>query len=101
MAMASAGPSDARTQRLWRGRAPRRSEDEAARSVPAAASGMCRGGERVPRGLIEMSTGFCAHPRAAVRLSAQNGKSHETEPKVAAAACRGRGHGKRHRRGRR
>jgi hypothetical protein len=36
------------------------------------------------RGLIEMSSGFCAHPNATVNLTAQNGKLYDTTPKVAA-----------------
>lgn len=38
--MASAGPSDARTHPAWRSSAARAGEDAAARSVPAAASGV-------------------------------------------------------------
>jgi len=34
------------------------------------------------KGLIEMSEGFCAHPRASVKLDAQNGKTYYTTPKV-------------------
>jgi hypothetical protein len=36
------------------------------------------------RGLIEMSDGFCAHPNATVNLDAQNGRSYDTTPQVAA-----------------
>jgi hypothetical protein len=36
------------------------------------------------RGLIEMSTGFCAHPNATVRLKGHNGKEYRTAPRVAA-----------------
>jgi hypothetical protein len=34
------------------------------------------------RGLIEMSSGFCANPRATIKLNAQNGKESDTEPVV-------------------
>jgi hypothetical protein len=34
------------------------------------------------RGLIELSSGLCAHPRATVKLDGQNGKVHETRPLV-------------------
>jgi hypothetical protein len=34
------------------------------------------------RGLIEMSSGFCSAPRAAVDLTGQNGKLHDTTPVV-------------------
>jgi hypothetical protein len=37
------------------------------------------------RGLIEMSTGFCAHPNAAVRFIGQNGKVYDTTPSVASS----------------
>jgi hypothetical protein len=36
------------------------------------------------KGLIEMSSGFCAHPKASVKLDGQNGKSYDTTPKVKA-----------------
>ncbi len=36
------------------------------------------------KGLIEMSTGFCSNPKAAVSFTAQNGKVTESAPKVAA-----------------
>jgi len=49
--MASAGPSDARTQPAWRGSATRAGEDAAARSVPVAASGV--------RGRVEGTLGTC------------------------------------------
>ena len=34
------------------------------------------------RGLIELSSGLCRHPRATVRLAGQNGKAHNTSPVV-------------------
>jgi hypothetical protein len=37
------------------------------------------------RGLIELSNGLCAHPKALVRLAGQNGANYETNPKVGAA----------------
>ncbi len=37
------------------------------------------------RGLIEMSDGFCAHPRAAVSFTAHNGKVSDSTPRVAGA----------------
>jgi hypothetical protein len=37
------------------------------------------------RGLIEMSSGFCAHPNATVRLRAHNNKEYDTHPKVQAS----------------
>jgi hypothetical protein len=39
------------------------------------------------RGLIELSNGFCASPRATVLLSGQNGKSYDTNP-VVKASCK-------------
>jgi hypothetical protein len=46
------------------------------------------------RGLVEMSDGFCAHPRATVELEGQNGKVAQTRPVVrsdcAKAGKRGR-----------
>ncbi len=36
------------------------------------------------KGLIEMSTGFCSNPKAAVLFTGQNGKVTESAPKVAA-----------------
>jgi hypothetical protein len=39
------------------------------------------------RGLIEMSTGFCAHPRATVKLDGQNGKIHDSRPTVRSSRC--------------
>jgi hypothetical protein len=47
------------------------------------------------RGLIEMSDGFCAHPRASIRLDAQNGKLYDSSPKVMAKCTKGK-RGKRH-----
>jgi hypothetical protein len=38
------------------------------------------------RGLIELSSGFCKAPRAAVDLTAQNGKVHDTRP-VVGSSC--------------
>ena len=48
------------------------------------------------KGLIQMSSGFCAHPKAAVKLTGQNGKLYETTPTVASSCKRG---GKGHHRG--
>jgi hypothetical protein len=48
------------------------------------------------RGLVEMSDGFCAAPRATVQLDGQNGKIHDTRP-VVRAKCgnsKNRGHRK-------
>jgi hypothetical protein len=50
------------------------------------------------RGLIEMSSGFCRHPNAAVRFIGQNGKIYDTTPKVA-SSCKKAGtghHGAKH-----
>jgi hypothetical protein len=89
--MACAGPSDTRTQGGQRSIATRPTEDTVARSVPAAASSTRGRGERAPgggkRGMVEMSSGFCAHPRAIVRLKAHNGLTHNTTLIVKAAAC--------------
>ena len=51
------------------------------------------------RGLIQMSSGFCAHPEAAVKFTGQNGKAIETNPEVKAACPKkkGKGHHKHHR----
>jgi hypothetical protein len=49
------------------------------------------------RGLIEMSSGFCAHPKAAVNLDAQNGRLYDTTPTVK-AKCGGTGKKPKHRR---
>jgi hypothetical protein len=43
------------------------------------------------RGLIELSSGFCAHPNATVKLDAQNGRFYDSTPKVT-ADCGGRHH---------
>ena len=40
------------------------------------------------KGLIEMSSGFCADPDAAMKLGAQNGKVLEAGPEVKAADCK-------------
>lgn len=40
------------------------------------------------RGLIEMSQGFCQSPRATVRLDGQNGRIHDTTPKVKATCAK-------------
>jgi hypothetical protein len=56
------------------------------------------------KGLIQMSSGFCAHPNATVNLTGQNGKVFDTTPKVAAKCPKpkkhkghpGAGHHKRH-----
>jgi hypothetical protein len=47
--LASAGPSDARTQPAWRSSAAQAGEDAAARSVPAAASGVLGRVEGTPK----------------------------------------------------
>jgi hypothetical protein len=36
------------------------------------------------KGLIIMSSGFCAHPRADIKFDGQNGMAYDTTPKVAA-----------------
>jgi hypothetical protein len=36
------------------------------------------------RGLVEMSSGFCAHPDASIRLRAHDNATYETKPKVKA-----------------
>jgi hypothetical protein len=46
-------------------------------------------------GLIEMSSGFCAHPRAKIRLEGQNGKLHDTTPVVSSACTKKHRHHKR------
>jgi hypothetical protein len=43
------------------------------------------------RGLIEISSGFCAAPRASVKLDGQNGRIYDTTPKLS-ADCGGRHH---------
>jgi hypothetical protein len=48
------------------------------------------------RGLVEMSEGFCSQRRATVNLDAQNGKTHDTRP-VVAAKCPKHKKGNRHR----
>jgi hypothetical protein len=48
------------------------------------------------RGLIEMSSGFCAQPRATVKLDGQNGRSADFRPKVR-ASCGKPGSAKKHR----
>lgn len=48
------------------------------------------------RGLIEMSSGFCAHPRATVRLDGQNGKQLNLWPVVKADCGKKQGKHKRH-----
>jgi len=39
------------------------------------------------KGLVELSEGFCARPRATVRLDAQSGAIHDSRPKVKAKGC--------------
>ena len=49
------------------------------------------------RGLIEMSNGFCQNPKAAMSFTAQNAKSLEQSPEVAATDCnKAKAHAKRH-----
>ncbi len=54
------------------------------------------------KGLIEMSTGFCSNPKAAVLFTGQNGKVAESAPKVAAKCPKKKkskkGKGKQHKR---
>jgi hypothetical protein len=40
------------------------------------------------KGLIELSSGFCARPKATVKLDAQNGKLYDTEPVVKSACAK-------------
>ena len=40
------------------------------------------------RGLIEMSSGFCSRPRAVVKITGQNGRSHDTRPLVKSSCPR-------------
>jgi hypothetical protein len=42
------------------------------------------------RGLIEMSSGFCRHPHASVKLDGQNGKVFDTNPVVASSCSKKR-----------
>jgi hypothetical protein len=51
------------------------------------------------KGLIEMSSGFCANPKADVKFTGQNGAESDSTPKVAAKcpkAKKGKGKGKAH-----
>lgn len=48
------------------------------------------------RGLIQMSSGFCRHPNATVKLTGQNGSVHDSEPVVKSTGCAHKS--KRHRR---
>jgi hypothetical protein len=45
------------------------------------------------RGLIELSSGFCAHPNATVKLDGQNGRIYDTTPRVSADCGGHRGAG--------
>jgi hypothetical protein len=50
------------------------------------------------KGLIDMSSGFCAHPNAQVNFDGQNGKSYDTSPTIGSSCPKkkhksGRGHG--------
>jgi hypothetical protein len=53
------------------------------------------------KGLIEMSSGFCAHPNADVKFTGQNGKESASTPKVSAKCPKAkkgkRGSGHKHR----
>ncbi len=49
------------------------------------------------RGLVEMSSGFCADRKANVQLDGQNGKAYDTRP-VVAAKCRKHKKAKKHKR---
>ncbi len=51
------------------------------------------------RGLVEMSGGFCAHRKANVQLTGQNGKAHDTRPVVGAKCPKQHKHGHRRRGG--
>jgi hypothetical protein len=44
------------------------------------------------RGLIEIGSGFCAHPRASVHLDAHSGKIDDTEPVVASTCSKSAPH---------
>jgi hypothetical protein len=48
------------------------------------------------RGLIQMSSGFCKSPKAAVMLTAQNGKIHDTKPVVKSSCADRAKHNPRH-----
>jgi hypothetical protein len=70
--MASAGSSDARrTQPAWRGSAARAGEDAAARSVPAAASGVRGRGERTPEGPVYLRSSTHKLPDLVAALGGQ------------------------------
>jgi hypothetical protein len=43
------------------------------------------------RGLIELSSGLCAHPRAKNRLEGQNGRAYQTQPKVKTSCAKAKG----------
>ncbi len=43
------------------------------------------------RGLIEMSSGFCSHPRATVKLDGQNGKIYDSQP-IVRSSCAAKPH---------
>jgi hypothetical protein len=47
------------------------------------------------RGLIELSSGLCAHPNATILLDGQNGKAYDTNPAIK-AACGKKAHRQRH-----
>jgi hypothetical protein len=42
------------------------------------------------RGLVEMSSGLCAHPDATIRLRGHNGKEYDTRRQVKAKCARGK-----------
>jgi hypothetical protein len=83
--LASAGPSAARTQDTAFGGAKGKSEDAAARSVPAAASGVRGRGEGAPKNI-------CRKPQHAIAdFTAQNGKVSDTTPLIANDCGKGKG----------
>ena len=45
------------------------------------------------KGLVELSSGLCAHRAATVRLRGQNGKTHTTRPRVQASCGKDMKHG--------
>jgi hypothetical protein len=60
---------------------------EAVPDVPVSKFGLTLFGGK--RGLVEMSSGFCRHPRASVKLDAQSGAFFDTRPKVRARCGKG------------
>jgi hypothetical protein len=51
------------------------------------------------RGLIELSSGLCAHPRATVKMTGQNGKTYDTNPIVRTSCPKHKNGNHHHKRG--